>query len=83
VCHNYSDLNFGVTFLEHSVYCHFINKQVTQLPAYRRETMLQCGGLEAMHIVHLKLTGKFPITDTGHQSFSLGVMAKALRVNID
>jgi len=21
ICHSYSDLNFGVTFLEHSVYC--------------------------------------------------------------
>jgi len=27
MCHSYSDLNFGVTFLEHSVYSVFIMKK--------------------------------------------------------
>ena len=31
VCHSYSDLNFGVTFLEHSVYCVVNSKQNIKL----------------------------------------------------
>ena len=30
VCHSYTDLNFGVTFLEHSVVNYFLRKKIVK-----------------------------------------------------
>ena len=52
VCHSYSDLNFGVTFLEHSVYA----VDGHNVPSYLAANMACPGDVDVRYSIHSRLS---------------------------